>query len=74
MKDKTKVLILFGGVSSEHEVSRVSASSILAHISEDKYEINTVGITKEGNWFLTSSPAVRIGDGSWAVSYTHLIL
>ena len=65
MKDKTKVLILFGGVSSEHEVSRVSASSILAHISEDKYEINTVGITKEGNWFLTSSPAVRIGDGSW---------
>ena len=65
MKDKTKVLILFGGVSSEHEVSRVSASSILTHISEDKYEINTVGITKEGNWFLTSSPAVRIGDGSW---------
>ena len=33
MKDKTKLLILFGGVSSEHEVSRVSASSILTHIN-----------------------------------------
>ena len=65
MKDKTKLLILFGGVSSEHEVSRVSASSILTHINGGKYEIYTVGITKEGNWFLTSSPAVRIGDGSW---------
>ena len=65
MKDKTKLLILFGGVSSEHVVSRVSASSILTHINGEKYEIYTVGITKEGNWFLTSSPAVRIGDGSW---------
>ena len=65
MKDKTKLLILFGGVSSEHEVSRVSASSILTHINGEKYEIYTVGITKEGNWFSTSSPAVRIGDGSW---------
>ena len=65
MKDKTKLLILFGGVSSEHEVSRVSASSILTHINGEKYEIYTVGITKEWNWFLTSSPAVRIGDGSW---------
>ena len=65
MKDKTKLLILFGGVSSEHEVSRVSASSILTHINGEKYEIYTVGITKGGNWFLTSSPAVRIGDGSW---------
>ena len=51
MKDKTKLLILFGGVSSEHEVSRVSASSILTHINGEKYEIYTVGITKEGNWF-----------------------
>lgn len=65
MKDKMKLLILFGGVSSEHEVSRASASSILTHINGEKYEIYTVGITKEGNWLLTSSPAVRIGDGSW---------
>ena len=71
MKDKKNLLILFGGVSSEHEVSRVSASSILTHINGEKYEIYTVGITKEGNWFLTSSPAVRIGDGSWEQDPTN---
>ncbi|MDO4546317.1 MAG: D-alanine--D-alanine ligase family protein [Bacillota bacterium] len=65
MKEKLSLLILFGGASSEHEVSRVSASSVLEHIDDEKYHINTIGITKEGNWFLTSSPAVRICDGSW---------
>ena len=65
MKEKTSLLILFGGVSSEHEVSCVSAASVLDHINSEKYHINTIGITKEGNWLLTSSPIVNIGDGSW---------
>ena len=65
MDKKTSLLILFGGMSSEHEVSRISAASVLEHIDAGKYEINTIGITKEGNWFLTSSPAVHIRDGSW---------
>ena len=65
MDKKISLLILFGGMSSEHEVSRVSAASVLEHIDTGKYEINTIGITKEGNWFLTGSPAVHIRDGSW---------
>lgn len=65
MKEKISLLILFGGVSSEHAVSCVSAASVLEHIDSGKYHINTIGITKEGNWLLTSSPAVRIRDGSW---------
>lgn len=65
MSEKLSLLLLFGGISSEHEVSCVSAASILNHIDSEKYEINTVGITKEGNWFLTGSPAARIQDGSW---------
>lgn len=65
MKNRKNVLILFGGVSSEHEVSRASASSILNHISREKYEIYAVGITKAGNWILTDSPAASIADGSW---------
>ena len=40
-----KMMLLFGGVSSEHEVSRVSAASVLEHINMDKYEIIKVGIT-----------------------------
>ena len=65
MNEKTSLLILFGGMSSEHEVSCASAASVLTHINKEKYNINTIGITKEGNWFLTSSPVVRISDGSW---------
>lgn len=65
MKDKLSLLVLFGGASSEHEVSCASAESVLNNIDGKKYHIYTVGITKEGNWFLTGSPAVKIGDGSW---------
>lgn len=65
MDKKLSLLVLFGGVSSEHEVSCISAASVLHHINSERYEINTIGITKEGNWFLTSSPAVNIRDGSW---------
>jgi D-alanine-D-alanine ligase len=38
---------------------------VLEHIDSDKYHINTIGITKQGNWFLTSSPTVSISDGTW---------
>lgn len=66
MEDKKTLLILFGGVSSEHEVSCISAASVLENIDREKYDIITIGITKEGNWFKTGSPVVNIRDGSWA--------
>lgn len=62
---KKKLLILFGGASSEHEVSCLSAASVLRHLDENKYEIYKVGITKEGNWFLTDSPVSDIEEGRW---------
>lgn len=62
---KQQLLILFGGASSEHEVSCMSAASVLKHLDKSKYEIYKVGITKEGNWFLTDSPVSHIEDGSW---------
>ena len=49
---KLSVCILFGGVSSEHEVSLRSAESVLNHIDKDKYNIFPVGITKDGDWIL----------------------
>lgn len=60
-----KILVLFGGASSEHEVSRLSAASVLRHLDKDKYEIYKVGITKDGEWFLTDSTEDQIEDGSW---------
>ena len=49
---KLSVCILFGGVSSEHEVSLRSAESVLNHIDKDKYNIFPVGITKDGKWII----------------------
>lgn len=65
MKDRTALVIIFGGMSSEHEVSCKSAASVLKHIDREKYRINTIGITKEGDWFLTDAPAADISNGLW---------
>ena len=60
-----KVLVLFGGVSSEHDVSCVSASYVVSNIPRDKYEVCPLGITKEGEWFLFE------GDVSLLPGYTE---
>ncbi|MDD6920691.1 MAG: D-alanine--D-alanine ligase [Eubacteriales bacterium] len=60
-----RLLILFGGKSSEHDVSCMSTASILNNIDKTKYEVTTVGITKEGEWFLTSATPEQIKDGTW---------
>ena len=49
---KLSVCILFGGVSSEHEVSLRSAESVLNNIDQSKYNVFPVGITKDGDWIL----------------------
>ena len=46
--EKMCVVLLFGGMSSEHEVSRVSVGNFVNNIDREKYEVLTVGITKEG--------------------------
>ena len=49
---KLSVCILFGGISPEHEVSLRSAESVLKNIDKEKYNLFSVGITKEGDWIL----------------------
>ncbi len=51
-----RVLLLFGGRSSEHEISCLSARSVLAVIDRDRYEVVPVGITRDGRWTLTDGP------------------
>jgi D-alanine-D-alanine ligase len=50
MAKKLRVGILFGGRSGEHEVSLLSAASILQAIDRDKFDVTPIGITKEGRW------------------------
>ena len=61
---KETVAILFGGRSSEHEISCLSAGGVLSAIDQNKYEIVLIGITKFGNWVLVpKSQALSIVDG-----------
>ena len=53
-KRKIRVAVVFGGRSSEHEISCVTAGSVLSAIDHDRYEVVPVGITRDGNWVLTS--------------------
>ncbi len=50
MSKKIRVAVLFGGRSGEHEVSLVSASSVIENFDKEKYEVIPIGITKEGRW------------------------
>ncbi len=50
MSQKIHLVVLFGGRSGEHEVSLMSARSVLAALKPDRYEIIPVGMTKEGRW------------------------
>ena len=59
---KLRVGILFGGRSGEHEVSLLSAASVLNAINKDKYEVVPIGITKDGRW-LTAEHAENLLQG-----------
>ncbi len=62
---KKKLLVVFGGVSSEHDVSLVSASSVISNVPEDKYDVLKMGITKDGRSFLYNGDASRLPGGKW---------
>ncbi len=50
--DKMKLGVIFGGMSTEHDVSIVSGSSVLKNLNKEKYDITPIYITKNGDWFL----------------------
>ncbi|MDR3792542.1 MAG: D-alanine--D-alanine ligase [Terracidiphilus sp.] len=74
MEKKLRVGVLFGGRSGEHEVSLLSAASILEAIDREKFDVVSIGITKEGRWLaaadardllegtLPEARALRAGD------------
>src|SRR5271157_4221468 len=68
---KLRVGILFGGRSGEHEVSLLSAASVLQAIDKDKYEVVPIGITKDGRW-LTADDAENLLQGKLVLEPRHL--
>src|SRR5271165_2704665 len=64
MKKKLRVGVLFGGRSGEHEVSLLSAASVLKAMDRTQYEVVPIGITKQGRW-LVSGDAERLLAGDF---------
>ncbi|NLU75039.1 D-alanine--D-alanine ligase [Streptomyces sp. HNM0575] len=57
---KPRVAVVFGGRSSEHAISVVTAGAVLGAIDRDKYEVLPIGITADGRWALTADEPERM--------------
>ena len=75
-KSKTRVVVLFGGESAEHDVSCVTAAHVLRALDPQKYEVSTVGITREGRWVqseLPQSPNVKALSATGSATSSNLV-
>lgn len=66
MKEPKRILVLFGGCSSEHAISLQSAHAVLTHMDRSRYVPLAVGITRTGCWLYYPGDLARIADGTWA--------
>lgn len=66
-----KVAVIFGGNSTEYEVSLQSSFSVFKNMS-DKYEPVAIGITRSGDWFHYTGEYENIADGSWCEDSKNL--
>lgn len=57
---KTKIAVIFGGISTEHDVSVVSGTSVIEKLNKDKYEIYPTYIDTDGSWYLYTKPVEEI--------------
>ena len=71
--EKKNIAVLFGGQSSEHEVSCVSAVTVINNIDTEKYDLILIGITKDGRWLKVDS-VEEISSGAWRESTVSAIL
>ena len=70
---KKTIAVLFGGQSSEHDISCLSVQNVLNHIDPERYDVLPIGITKEGRW-LAADSVEQIADGTWRESPVSAIL
>src|SRR4051812_36169600 len=59
-EDRPRVVVLFGGRSSEHRISCLSAGSVLAHLDPARYDVTPVAITPSGTWVLGPADPDRL--------------
>ncbi len=71
---KTRVALLFGGRSGEHEVSLLSAQGVMEAIDKEKYEVEPIGITKQGQWLASGDPMKALQSGMSLESHAVALL
>lgn len=71
-RKKTKVALIFGGRSAEHQVSLVSASAIYKNLDRSRYQVISLYITKEGRWKRVASPLLPLGKLASGPSFSFL--
>ena len=70
--EKKRIAVIFGGNSTEYEVSLQSASAVLEHVDMEKYEIIPIGITRAGEWYHYMGNYKNIKQGTWLEDGKHL--
>lgn len=60
-----KLLIICGGQSTEHIISRMSCTSVLKNINKEKYDITLAGIEKDGTWYILNQTQDDLVNDSW---------
>lgn len=60
MMPRLRVAVIFGGRSGEHEISLISAESVMANLDADKYEVVPIGITRHGRWLAAGTPLAAL--------------
>ena len=71
--EKKTIAVIFGGQSSEHEISCISAATVISGIDPEKYDLLLIGITRDGRWLFTES-AEALKDGSWEKGEVRAVL
>ena len=62
---KKRIAVIFGGNSTEYEVSLQSAFAVLENINTDKFDIIPVGITRSGEWYYYTGKKEKISNNTW---------
>lgn len=70
--EKKKIAVIFGGNSTEYEVSLQSATSVFHHINQEKFDVIPVGITRNGEWYHYTGEIEKISNNTWFEDHENL--
>ena len=62
---KKRIAVIFGGNSTEYEVSLQSAFSVLEHINRERFDVVAIGITRDGRWYHYTGEAGKVAGNTW---------